>query len=434
MLEDHKRENKNMWQESITNSFDSLLIKRNHHPKTCSNNTFIVTENNSYLNFVSNDYLGLSSHQFLKDSVITATNKYGVGSTGAATLSGFHHEEKMLRENLAAWLGFEKALTFTSGYQLNVGIYKQLIGITKTFNNTYPITIWLDKKCHASHIDGISLSRGRFITFDESSIDAAITKINNQNNILHIVLTEGIFSMDGSSTYLTKLISLKQENKFGNVILIVDDAHGIGTLGVDGKGFCNQYDMNQIDLLIGTLGKAFATHGGFICGNSTIIDYLEQTVRSHLYTTCLPPALYAASNASLAIIKSSLGDKLRLNLANNIKFFLNMAKKYNLPVYNPNINFSPIQLLVFDQQKIVENIYTNLLDNNIMVGRMLYPTVSINEPRIRISLTAIHTQKQIEDLCQNIFHIIQALDLSSTQMSSQIISPSAMAEEQFYKI
>lgn len=423
----------NMWQTSILNSFNSLLIKRTRYPKIGSDDTFIITNDHSYLNFVSNDYLGLSSHQLLKDALISAVSEYGVGSTGAATLSGFHIEEKNLRQNLATWLEFEKVLTFTSGYQLNVGIYKQLFNIAKTRGNNYSITIWLDKKCHASHIDGISLSRGRFITFDESSIDTIISKINSEYDSLHIILTEGVFSMDGSSTYLAKLISLKQENKFGNVILIVDDAHGIGALGINGKGFCSHYDMSQIDLLIGTLGKAFATHGGFICGNSTIIDYLEQTVRSNLYTTCLPPALYAASNTSLAIIKSSFGNQLRLDLENNIKLFLNMSKKYNLPVHNPDINFSPIQLLIFDQQQIVENIYTNLLHNNIMVGRMLYPTVSITEPRIRISLTAMHTPEQIEGLCQNIFHIIQASDISSYIIPAKN-NVTCKGRNKFYKI
>lgn len=396
-----------MWRNSIKNAFDSLLVKRIRYPKISSDQNFITTKDNSYLNFVSNDYLGLSSNQLLKDTFIAATNKYGIGSTGAATLSGFSIEEKNLREHLAAWLGFEKALTFTSGYQLNIGIYKQLIALAKTSNNNYPITIWLDKKCHASHIDGISLSKGRFSTFDETTIDLTIDKIKDQEQSLHIILTEGIFSMDGSSTYLDKLIKLKQENILGNIMLIVDDAHGIGTLGNNGKGFCSNYDMCQIDLLIGTLGKSFATHGGFICGNVDTIDYLEQTVRSHIYTTCLPPALYAASNQSLSIIKSVIGDNLRLDLENNIKYFLATAQKHNLPIYNPKTNFSPIQLLVFEQQILVEEVYASLLQNDIMVGKMLYPTVAINEPKIRISITATHTFQQIEYLCQQLAKIIQ---------------------------
>jgi 7-keto-8-aminopelargonate synthetase-like enzyme len=208
--------------------------------------------------------------------------------------------------------------------------------------------------------------------------------------------------MDGACAYLDRLISLKKANSNGNIMLIVDDAHGIGTLGDNGRGFCSNFAMEHIDLLIGTLGKALATHGGFICGNKILIAYLEQTVRSQMYTTCLPPALWAAGRASLAIVTSEIGTSLRQKLLENIKNFLNLAQQYNLPVYNMEHNLSPIQVLIFDNHSLVEEIYQTLLANNIMVGRMVYPTVDIDAPRLRISLTAMHKYEHLQLLCASI--------------------------------
>lgn len=339
-----------------------------------------------------------------------ATNKYGVGSTGAATLSGFHQEEEELRDNIAKWLGFEKALTFSSGYQLNVGIYKQLIAMVKTKACNLPITIWLDKNCHASHIDGIMLAKAKFVTFSEESIENVFTKIKTENNELHIILTEGVFSMDGTCTYLERIITFKKENLHGNIMLIIDDAHGLGVTGFLGRGTCSHLDLAQIDLLIGTLGKAFATHGGFVCGKSDLLNYLEQTVRSGMYSTCLPPAIFAASNQSLAIIRSSIGEELRQILSNNIRDFQVLASQYKLPLHNLSHNLSPIQLLVFDNPDIVYRLHEELLAKDIMVGRIVYPTVSINTPRIRISLTAKHTFWHLQLLCESLSNILMRVN------------------------
>lgn len=396
----------NLWQDTIENGVNSLFIRRTRYPKIQGSNTQLITVNRSYLNFVSNDYLGLSQNEEIKEAMITAIQKYGIGSTGAATLSGFHQEEIQFRDNLAKWLGFPSALTFSSGYQLSLGIYKQLVDMLGKKGNNLAIKVWLDKKCHASHIDGLLLAKAKLTTFAAESIDEVIAKIKTEDDRLHIILTEGVFSMDGACTYLDKIIALKKENHSGNIMLIVDDAHGIGTLGENGRGFCSNFDMEEIDLLIGTLGKAFATHGGFICGNNVLIDYLEQTVRSHIYTTCLPPAIFAASNKSLSIIRSVVGDNLRQKLFENIKNFLSLAKKYNLPVYNLGHNLSPIQLLMFDNQELVKKIYARLLAANIMIGRMLYPTVSINAPRLRISITAEHKHEHLLLLCESISNVL----------------------------
>lgn len=383
------------WNDIIARRLDKIIYKRKYMAKTRFDSREIIVSDRSYLNWVSFNYLGLASHPAVIDAFIKAGNKYGVGSTGAPTLCGYSDEHKELAIELASWLGYEKCLLFTSGYQLAVGLFKQLADI-----NT---TIWLDKNCHASHIDGILSSKARFVTFNAETIDSVILEIKAQDERRHIVVSEGIFSMDGACTYLHKLISLKQDCP-DNVLLVVDDAHGIGAFGKNGLGTFEQLNLKNsyIDLFIGTLGKAFASHGGFIAGASFLIDYLQQTVRSLLFSTCLPAAIAAAARASLRIINSDEGRSLRRCLQQNIRYFHDLANHYNLEIYMRDANFSAIQLLVFDNENLVKTISGQLLDLGILCGGIVYPTVSKTQPRIRISINAGHLPHDVEFLCDSL--------------------------------
>lgn len=384
--------NMQTWNEWVNNQYHKLGQPRLRRVRTEYNSKLFVDSNCSYLNLISNDYLGLADHPQLKIALIETHNKFGIGSTGAPTLSGYTIEHDKLASNIADWLNFEKCLLFNSGYQLNVGLYRQLVD-----NNTI---IWLDKNCHASHIDGILLSKAKFNTFTAQTIDVTINKIKQLSSLLHIVITEGSFSMDGTCTYLTHLINLKSESP-ENILLIIDDAHGIGALGNNGFGTLEQlnFDYKYVDLLIGTFSKAFASHGGFVCGTEFMVNYLAQTVRSQLFSTYLPACIASASNASLAIIASAEGRQLRDKLATNISFFHEASKKYNLPVANLSNNISPIQLLVFDDESKVRHLSQQLLENGILVGNIFYPTVKKSDPRIRISLTSSLEVEDIESLC-----------------------------------
>ena len=379
----------NNWFDSQHNDLSQSRIRR---LKTQYDQRLFIDSNSSYLNLISNDYLGLANHPKLKTALIKASDTFGVGSTGAPTLSGYTTEHEKLSINMANWLGFEKCLLFNSGYQLNVGLYSQLID-----KNTI---IWLDKNCHASHIDGVLLSGARFHTFTSLTIDNAILKIKQEPQLLHIIITEGSFSMDGTCAYLTILINLKSESP-ENILLIIDDAHGIGALGNDGFGTLEQLRLSyqHVDLLIGTFSKAFASQGGFICGTGLIIDYLVQSVRSQLFSTYLPACIAAASNASLEVITSPEGEQLRNTLASNVSYFQLISKKYNLPVANLACNVSPIQVLIFDDENKVKNLTQQLFNNRILVGNIFYPTVKKSEPRVRISLTSSLTYEDIEAVC-----------------------------------
>ncbi|HLX54099.1 MAG TPA: pyridoxal phosphate-dependent aminotransferase family protein, partial [Aquella sp.] len=260
-------------------------------------------------------------------------------------------------------------------------------------------TVWMDRRCHASHIDGIMLAKAKFVTFNENNIDEIIFKITDQPNKRHLILSEGCFSMDGTCSYWKKLIQLKQSNP-ERILLIIDDAHGIGALGSNGHGTLEQIGLNlqQIDPLIGTFGKAFGTHGGFICGRAKFIDYLQQSVRTQIYSTNIPPGIAAASRESLTIIKFSEGQILRKHLVENINYFKQLAHASGLNLTNHKTNQSPIQLLVYDNEQKVARIHNYLLGQNIFVGKIFYPTVPKEKPRLRISINIKHKKSDLKEL------------------------------------
>ncbi|MDQ5920019.1 MAG: putative 8-amino-7-oxononanoate synthase [Pseudomonadota bacterium] len=386
------------WTEFFIEQNKKLIISRPRIAKTGGNSRHILINNSQnspqqLVNFVSNDYLGLSTNHAVSKTLYKACKSYGVGSSGAPSLGGYSQEHQLLAQEMAQYLGFERCLLFSSGYQLNVSLFSQL-----TDNNTH---IWLDKNCHASHIDGIILAKAKFSTFNASSIEQMSNKISQQNHLRHLILSEGTFSMDGSCNYWDKLIELKRAHlNLNNIFLVIDDAHGIGALGNKGHGTLEQLGLGfqHIDLLIGTFGKTFGTHGGFVCGSSDIIDYLQQSVRSQIFSTALPPVIAKASRQSLAIINSSQGTKLRVSLVNKIKHFQKLAADAGLNLYNYPLNQSPIQLLIYSDEQIVIKIHQYLLENDFLVGRMLHPTVPKDKPRLRISLNIRHTKSDVERL------------------------------------
>lgn len=380
------------WKNYIAKRNAALPILRNRFPKIAGKARYLTTQSQQYLNFISNDYLGLSTDRTIIAALNSACQIYGVGSTGAPSLSGYSEDHHLLAEEVACWLGYEKCLLFNSGYQLNTGIFSQLLDST-----TY---VWFDKSCHASHIDGILLTKTKFSTFNSANIDRVILKIKQQPNCCHLILSEGTFSMDGTCGYWDKLIQLKLSNQ-DNVLLVMDDAHGIGALGANGYGALEQLGLarQEIDLVIGTFGKAFGTHGGFICGGNEIIDHLQQSVRSQIFSTNLPPGIAAATRASLGIIRSNKGKMLRARLAANIAYFHQLAQEIGLTLNNYNaMNQSAIQLLVYKDTKKVFQAYNRLYQHNILVGQITYPTVAKNKPRLRISVNSQHEPADIEEL------------------------------------
>ncbi|HRG61769.1 MAG TPA: aminotransferase class I/II-fold pyridoxal phosphate-dependent enzyme [Burkholderiales bacterium] len=379
------------WDKFIQEKTQQLPNLRTWRAKSEYNQRYLQLTEQKLLNFVSNDYLGLNGDSRLIKALQDGATRYGSASTGAPSMSGYSQEHAKLSANLAAWLGFADCLLFNSGYQLNVSLFSALAD-----SNTH---IWFAKNSHASHIDGILLAKAKFTTFTPAQISSMVYAIEADRNKLHIILCEGSFSMDGSCNYLAQLLELKQKLP-QQILLIIDDAHGVGALGQSGYGTLEQQglDHRQVDLYIGTLGKAFASHGGFIVGNAALIYYLRHSVRSQIFSTMLPPAQAAVSNAALAIIQSDEGIQLRDKLAQNIATFKQFALTSGINIYQAEENISAIQLVMLNDLSQLNLRHQHLLDRQILVGKIAYPTVAKNAPRLRISLTSTHTYDDIAKL------------------------------------
>lgn len=386
------------WNEFLRQKSMSLTSPRLWRAKTAHHPRQLVCDSHSLLNFVSNDYLGLNGHPDLNAALMNAVKIYGTGSTGAPSLSGYSEENAQLASNLANWLGFEDCLLFNSGYQLNVGLFSQLCD-SKT-------QVWLAKNCHASHIDGILLAKVRFKSFDETQITQIQQKIANNLEQRHLIISEGTFSMDGTYSGLYALIQLRRTYP-EQILLVIDDAHGVGALGNNGHGSLEQQNLNhlEVDLYIGTLGKAFASHGGFVAGDQKLINYLRQNVRSQIFSTMLPATQAAVSNASLKLIQGQVGYYLRQKLAQNIAYFKDCTKLSQVKVHSPDSNISAIQFVILNNLTELAQQHDALLRQHILTGKIAYPTVAKAYPRLRISLSAAHTKPDIENLVDNLLKV-----------------------------
>ena len=295
---------------------------------------------------------------------------------------GFVHHS--LEEELAAFLGYEQVLLFSTGYMANLAI------LTTLFNkHSY---IFIDRLNHASIIDGCCYSKSNFKRYkhcDNKDLEKLIRQANSKDNV---VVSEGVFSMDGDIAPLTKLADIAKKN---NSWLMLDDAHGIGVLGTNGKGsmeYCG-LQAREIQILVGTFGKAFGTFGAFVASSKLVIENLIQFARTYIYTTALPAAVVEATRASLNLLQKENWRREYLNKL--IKRFKKGAEQLNLSLLSSD---TPIQPLIIGDAKHAQNIALQLKQNGILVGMVRPPTVPINTSRLRISLTANHTEKDIDYL------------------------------------
>lgn len=336
-----------------------------------------------YLTFCSNDYLGLASHPKLIEALQHGAKQWGVGSGASHLVIGHSEPHQQLEEALAQWLNRPRALLFSTGYMAN------LAAITCLLNKQD--TILQDRLNHASLMDGALLSNARFLRYQHNNMQNLQQRIARaQGNIL--IATDGVFSMDGD---LAELPYMSQLAKKHEAWLMVDDAHGMGVLGDTGAGTVEYYHLTlqDVPVLIGTLGKAFGTAGAFIAGSDDLIESLIQFARPYIYTTGQPPAIACATLQSLQLIKQE--SWRREHLKQLIQLFTTEAKARNLPIMNSQTAIQP--LLIGDSEQAL-NFSNALKERHILVTAIRPPTVPKNSARLRITLSAAHTQDDIEQL------------------------------------
>jgi len=335
--------------------------------------------------FCSNDYLGLAHHPALAAASAAEAARSGSGSGAAHLVSGHSHAHHALEEQLADWLGRERALLFSTGYMANIGVHAAFAGRGER--------VLGDRLNHASLIDGAQLSGARLLRYAHADADSAARMLEGRSDCT-LLATDGLFSMDGDVAPLPALARLAAAHR---AWLLVDDAHGLGVLGATGRGAVEAQglDADAVPLLVGTLGKAFGCFGAFVAGGRDAIELLLQRARSYIYTTALPPGTAAAASAALVLVQAegwrrerlrALGARLRAG-----------AARLGLPLQPVD---GPIQpLLVGDAARAMQ-LSAALLARGYWVGAIRPPTVPAGTARLRITLSAAHDEAAVDGLLE----------------------------------
>jgi 8-amino-7-oxononanoate synthase len=339
------------------------------------------------LNFAANDYLGLSRHPALIEAARQATAHRGTGAGASRLVTGTDCAVLALEEQLAAWKEKEAALVFSSGYAAALGTIPALAGKGDT--------VVLDKLAHAGLIDAARLSGATMRTFphnDMARLETLLAKTSSGKTRI-LIVTESIFSMDGDAAPLRELVELK--DRFG-AWLLVDEAHATGLYGTTGAGLVAEAGLSaRVEIVMGTLSKALGSVGGYIAGSRVLIDWLINRARSFIYSTALPPGVIAASRVAIDLARSSEGAALRDRLRGNISHF-----HAGLPAAwkNHTLSTSAIQPLICGEASAALQLAATLREAGFLIPAIRYPTVPRNAARLRVTLSAAHSRKEIDAL------------------------------------
>jgi len=340
-----------------------------------------VVEGQLKLVFCSNDYLGLSRDARVVSAFQGSATFHGVGSGASHLVTGHHREHHALEEELAAFVGRERALLFSTGYHANLGVVSALLGRTDT--------ILEDRLNHASLIDAALLSRAELVRYAHADAAAAGSALAEGHG-RKLLATDGVFSMDGDIAPVQSLAEVARKN---GAWLMVDDAHGLGVTGVSGRGTASQLSSSDVPLLMGTLGKALGTFGAFVAGDRDVIELLVQRARTYIYTTALPPAVASATRVALQIVASDETRRARLHA--NIARFRAGAEQLGVQLQPSQ---TPIQPLVIGDNARALAASEFLWEHGFWVSAIRPPTVPEGTARLRITLSAAHSNASIDAL------------------------------------
>lgn len=348
----------------------------------------IFLKGREYFDLSSNDYLGLSDHPQLIEAGQKAYAEFGAGSGGSRLLSGdseLHHE---LESRVALFKGKEASLIFNSGYQANIGILSAIAGPADA--------VFCDRLAHASLIDGMILSQARFFRFRHNDVEHLRELLQKERGRFKkaIIVTESVFSMDGDRAPLKDIVGLKKEF---NCLMMVDEAHATGIFGSRGSGVAEEDGVAEdVDLLMGTFGKALGSFGAYVAASKLMVDYLVNTARSFIYSTALPLPVIAVNLASLDLVRHDPGR--RLQLLELAKFLRQGLKDKGFQVKGDSQIVPVVLGSAFQTQRIAQN----LQEKGFWMLAVRPPTVPEGQSRLRLSLTTYHTEEILKKLIDDI--------------------------------
>lgn len=345
----------------------------------------VTVDGRQLLAFCSNDYLGLANHPQVIEAWRAGAQKWGVGGGASHLVIGHSTPHHQLEEALAEFTGRPRALLFSTGYMANLGAVTALVGQGDT--------VLEDRLNHASLLDAGLLSGARFSRYlhnDAVSLANRLRKVMGNT----LVVTDGVFSMDGD---LADLPSLCAEARRANAWVMVDDAHGFGPLGATGGGIVEHFGLgiDDVQVLVGTLGKAFGTAGAFVAGSEALIETLVQFARPYIYTTSQPPALACATLKSLELLRSEHWRRDHLNAL--IKRFREGAQAIGLKLMD---SATPIQPILIGDSGRAMQLSQMLRERGLLVTAIRPPTVPVGSARLRVTLSAAHSLEQLELLLE----------------------------------
>ena len=363
----------------------------------------IDNDGNEFLVFGTNNYLGLTHHPYVIKAAKEAS-EYGTGSTGSRLTTGASYEARELESNISEFKNVESALIFNTGYMTNLGV---IYALTKEND-----VIFSDQLNHASIIDGTRISKAKVRVYKHKDTNDLEKKINeeikvneNENKSNFFIISDGVFSMDGDIAPLPELVEIADKY---NCTLIIDEAHATGVIGKNGKGTVEYYKdktgidlTDSVDLQIGTLSKALASEGGFVCGKQVYIDYLINKSRPFIFSTALSPATIASANAALNLLKENSEEYLN-DLNSNTRLMRELLTNAGLNIVDGE---TPIIPIIIGPADLANKISKELEKEGILVSSIRPPSVPKDMSRLRLTVIATHTKEDIEYTAKKIIEI-----------------------------
>ena len=343
----------------------------------------IVIGGKQVLNLCANNYLGLANHPRLKAAAKAAIDQYGIGPGAVRTIAGTMTLHDQLEERLAQFKGAEATVTLQSGFTANLATIPALVGRGDV--------IFSDRLNHASIIDGCRLSRAQIVAYAHGDVDDLRRKIAETTEYgRRLIVSDGVFSMDGDIAPLPALCEVAQEHE---ILLMVDDAHGEGVLGRGGRGIVDHFDLHgQVDIEIGTMSKAFGVVGGIVAGKRVIIDWIRQRGRPFLFSSAMTVPDVAACLEAVNMLEAS--DELVQRLWQNAEFFKTEMAKMGFDVGH---SATPIVPVMLGEAALAQEFSRSLLAEGVFAMAIGYPTVPQGTARIRVMNSAAHSQSDLED-------------------------------------
>jgi glycine C-acetyltransferase len=344
---------------------------------------WLVVDGKKVLNFCSNNYLGLANHPRLVAAAKQAAEQMGVGPAAVRTIAGTTTLHLELEKRLAAFKGVEAAITFQSGFTANLATIPALVGKEDV--------IFSDRLNHASIIDGCRLSGAKILPYEHCDV-ASLESVIKENLDQHrrgIVITDGVFSMDGDVAPLDRICDVAG---MYDLLLMVDDAHGEGVLGQGGRGIVDQFGLHgQVDVEVGTLSKAFGVVGGVVAGNTVIIEWLRQRGRPFLFSSAVTAPDAAACLAALDLLEEST--ELVDRLWENAKYFKDELKQQG---FNTGLSTTPITPVMLGEAPLAQQFSRELFDQGVFAMALGFPTVPQGKARIRVMISAAHSRQDLD--------------------------------------